>query len=214
MILPSFHEPTPWLFLFCCYLIGTIPFGLIFTWLAGMGDVRAIGSGNIGATNVLRTGNKKLAALTLLGDVLKGTITLILSKILFPHLEIISLLAGLLAFLGHIFPLWLGFKGGKGVATYLGVCLGLSWLSAIAFALSWISIALITRYSSLSALIAIFIVPIFVYIYSHNIPASLTLALMGCIIIVKHKSNIIRLWQGQEPKIGAKNNEKRGQNPQ
>src|SRR5712672_4168468 len=141
------------------YLLGSIPFGLILTKLAGTQDLRSIGSGSIGATNVLRTGNKGLAAATLLGDMLKGTVAVVIAGYLWgPNA---AMLAGLGAFLGHLFPVWLKFKGGKGVATYIGVLLGLFWPAAAVFGALWIATALTTRYSSLSALIAAFVTPIF-----------------------------------------------------
>src|SRR5712672_3916496 len=141
------------------YLLGSIPFGLILTKLAGTQDLRSIGSGSIGATNVLRTGNKGLAAATLLGDMLKGTVAVVIAGYLWgPNA---AMLAGLGAFLGHLFPVWLKFKGGKGVATYIGVLLGLFWPAAAVFGAIWIATALTTRYSSLSALIAAFVTPIF-----------------------------------------------------
>src|SRR5690349_9118172 len=134
------------------FLLGSIPFGLLLTRFAGLGDIRSIGSGNIGATNVLRTGNKKLAAATLVGDALKGTVAVLLAGWLWgPQAAIV---AGLGAFLGHIFPVWLRFRGGKGVATYLGVLIGLAWPVAILFAIVWLAMAYLTRYSSLSALTA------------------------------------------------------------
>src|SRR5215468_7653983 len=134
------------------YLLGSIPFGLILTKLAGTQDLRSIGSGNIGATNVLRTGNKGLAAATLIGDMLKGTVAVIIAGSLWgPNA---AMIAGLGAFLGHVFPVWLKFKGGKGVATYIGVLLGLAWPAALAFGVIWLAVAALTRYSSLAALVA------------------------------------------------------------
>src|SRR6478609_34400 len=145
------------------YLLGSIPFGLLLTSAAGLGDVRAIGSGNIGATNVLRTGHKGLAALTLLLDGLKGTAAVLMGYQLgaLGGVAILaSYMAGLGAFLGHVFPVWLNFRGGKGVATYIGVLLGVSWPLGLAFIAIWIVVALLTRYSSLSALVAALVVPI------------------------------------------------------
>src|SRR3954454_7344850 len=137
------------------YLLGSIPFGLLLTKFAGGPDIRAIGSGNIGATNVLRTGNKALAAATLLGDMLKGTIAVLIAQRLGMGAAIAGgLAAGLGAFLGHLFPVWLGFKGGKGVATYIGVLLALAWQAALAFGAIWLVVAFVSRYSSLSALVA------------------------------------------------------------
>ncbi|MHC5307396.1 glycerol-3-phosphate 1-O-acyltransferase PlsY [Bartonella sp. LJL80] len=198
-----------WAALLGCYLIGSIPFGLIFTRLAGLGDVRSIGSGNIGATNVLRTGNKKIAALTLLCDMLKGTIAVYLAAFLSaPHADHLFIaLGGFAAFIGHLYPIWLKFKGGKGVATYLGVCLGFFWPSALFFACVWLLTAFLTRYSSLSALFAMLLVPVFVFVFM-PIPAShmiaTVLAVMSIIVIVKHHANISRLIKGEESKIGKK----------
>lgn len=144
------------------YLLGSIPFGLLLTRMAGLGDVRKIGSGNIGATNVLRTGNKKLAAATLLLDALKGTAAVLVANALWGYEA--SLVAGFFAFLGHLFPVWLGFKGGKGVATYIGVLLGAAPLMMLAFALIWLATAFITRYSSLSALVAMLVIPVALWV--------------------------------------------------
>ncbi|CDO46909.1 glycerol-3-phosphate acyltransferase [Bartonella henselae] len=198
---------TTWLIFLISYLIGSIPFGLLLTKLAKLGDVRTIGSGNIGATNVLRTGNKKVATLTLLCDILKGTLVILVIKFLTDPIEnnIFISLAGFFAFLGHLFPVWLKFKGGKGVATYLGVCLGLYWPAAIVFITAWIVLFLITRYSSLSALIAVIITPIFVhfsypYLYAHCI-----LVIMSLLVMIKHHANIGRLLVGKESKIGTQN---------
>src|SRR5262245_42803366 len=147
------------------YLLGSIPFGLLVTRAAGLGDVRKIGSGNIGATNVLRTGNKGLAALTLLLDALKGTAAVLIAGRWGADFAIA---AGFGAFLGHLFPVWLGFKGGKGVATYLCVLLGLAWVGALVFALVWLAVAFATRYSSLAALVAAIAVPVALYFLGHN----------------------------------------------
>ncbi|MCH4542387.1 MULTISPECIES: glycerol-3-phosphate 1-O-acyltransferase PlsY [Brucella/Ochrobactrum group] len=182
------------------YFLGSIPFGLILTRFAGLGDVRSIGSGNIGATNVLRTGNKKLAAATLIFDMLKGTVAVLVASRYGPDAAIG---AGFGAFIGHLFPVWIGFKGGKGVATYLGVLIGLAWPGALVFAAVWIVTALLTRYSSLAALIASIVVPI--ALYSRGYPAIAVLfAIMTVIVIFKHKANITRLLNGTESKIGAK----------
>ena len=182
------------------YLLGSIPFGLILTRMAGLGDVRSIGSGNIGATNVLRTGNKKLAAATLVLDMLKGTVAVLIAGIASPEAAII---AGFGAFLGHIFPVWLKFKGGKGVATYLGVLLGLFWQGALIFAAVWLIVAYTSRYSSLAALFAAIIVPIALYIIGVHQIAALFLVLT-IIVFIKHRANIQRLVSGTEGKIGAK----------
>ncbi|RWL48972.1 MAG: glycerol-3-phosphate 1-O-acyltransferase PlsY [Mesorhizobium sp.] len=182
------------------YLLGSIPFGLLITRAAGLGDVRKIGSGNIGATNVLRTGNKGLAAATLLLDALKGTAAALVAGHFSPDF---GLAAGFGAFLGHLFPVWLGFKGGKGVATYLGVLLGLAWQGMLVFAVVWLAMAFLFRYSSLAALTAAFIVPIALYFISTPQITGL-FAVMSLIVIIKHHANISRLLAGTEGKIGAK----------
>lgn len=182
------------------YLFGSIPFGLILTRMAGLGDVRSIGSGNIGATNVLRTGNKKLAAATLLLDMLKGTSAVLIAGVVSPEAAIV---AGFGAFLGHIFPVWLKFKGGKGVATYLGVLLGLFWQGALIFAAVWLIVAYMTRYSSLAALVAAVVVPIALYFVGMHQIALLFLVLT-IIVFIKHGANIQRLVSGTEGKIGSK----------
>jgi len=183
------------------YVLGSIPFGLILTRFAGLGDIRSIGSGNIGATNVLRTGNKKLAAATLIGDALKGTVAVLLAGNLWgPEAAI---LAGLGAFLGHIFSVWLHFKGGKGVATYLGVLIGLAWPIAVLFAAVWLAVAYFSRYSSLAALVAGIVVPI-VLLAVGDTQKGLLFALLAAILIVKHRGNIGRLLGGTESRIGQK----------
>lgn len=188
------------------YLLGSIPFGLLLTKAAGLGDVRAIGSGNIGATNVLRTGNKKLAVLTLLLDALKGTAAVLAGHWLGAHggLAILaSLIAGLGAFLGHLFPVWLGFKGGKGVATYIGVLLGATWKMALVFCAIWLAVALATRYSSLSALLAAVATPVIAW-YVDSPALGMLAAIMSALLLWKHRANITRLIAGEEPKIGSK----------
>lgn len=182
------------------YLLGSVPFGLILTRMAGLGDVRSIGSGNIGATNVLRTGNKKLAAATLILDMLKGTVAVLVAGIAGPEAAIA---AGLGAFLGHIFPVWLKFKGGKGVATYLGVLLGLFWKGALIFAAVWLLIAFATRYSSLAALVAAVVTPIALYFFGYHQIAFLFL-ILTIIVFLKHRANIQRLVSGTEGRIGSK----------
>ncbi|MCK3775146.1 glycerol-3-phosphate 1-O-acyltransferase PlsY [Ensifer sesbaniae] len=182
------------------YLLGSIPFGLILTRMAGLGDVRKIGSGNIGATNVLRTGNKKLAAATLLLDALKGTAAAALAS--YWGVEA-GIAAGFAAFLGHLYPVWLGFKGGKGIATYIGVLLGLVPVMVLAFAAIWLAMAKITRYSSLSALVATAIIPVLLYA-AGNEKVALLFAAMTVISWVKHRANIQRLLAGTESKIGDK----------
>ena len=183
------------------YLCGSIPFGLILTRMAGLGDVRQIGSGNIGATNVLRTGNKKLAAATLLADALKGTVAVVAARQVL-GMEA-ALIAGLGAFLGHLYPVWLKFKGGKGIATYLGVLLGLAPVIVLVFAAVWLSMAKLFRYSSLAALTAAVVVPIALYLYGRPEVASL-FVVMSLITILKHHENIRRLLSGTESRIGDK----------
>jgi glycerol-3-phosphate acyltransferase PlsY len=188
------------------YLLGSIPFGLILTHAAGLGDVRAIGSGNIGATNVLRTGHKGLAALTLLLDALKGTAAVFVGYKIGAAggvAILASLLAGLAAFVGHTFPVWLRFRGGKGVATYIGVLLGVSWAASLVFCAVWLAVAFLTRYSSLSALIAAVAVPA-ALLLSGDTPVGLLTALLSALLIYKHRTNIRRLAAGEEPKIGAR----------
>jgi glycerol-3-phosphate acyltransferase PlsY len=182
------------------YLLGSIPFGMLLTRLAGLGDIRAIGSGNIGATNVLRTGNKRLAALTLACDVLKGTAAVVAMDIAFNRDH--ALVAGLGAFLGHLFPVWLGFKGGKGVATYIGVLLGLCWPAVIAFGAIWLVAAALTRYSSLSGLVASLAMPFALYALGRW-PEAWLFALLTILLWARHHANIRRLIAGTEPRIGA-----------
>jgi acyl phosphate:glycerol-3-phosphate acyltransferase len=181
------------------YLLGSIPFGLILTRLAGSGDIRAIGSGNIGATNVLRTGRKGLAALTLLCDALKGTAAVLIAY-RFGGQDL-AVLAALGAFLGHLFPVWLGFKGGKGVATYVGLLIGLVWQAALVFGLVWLVVAALTRYSSLAALVASAAAPAWLW-YDGYLQEAQLFALLTVIIWVKHHANISRLLAGTEGKIG------------
>jgi len=181
------------------YLLGSIPFGLLVTRIAGLGDVRRIGSGNIGATNVLRTGSRKLAALTLLLDALKGTAAVLIAATWGPGYAVA---AGFAAFIGHLFPIWLGFKGGKGVATYLGVLVALAWKVALIFAVVWIAIAWFMRYSSLAALVAAFLTPIALWYFGQGQIALLFLV-MSIIVFARHHANIRRLLDGDESRIGA-----------
>jgi glycerol-3-phosphate acyltransferase PlsY len=183
------------------YLSGSIPFGLLLTRMAGLGDVRAIGSGNIGATNVLRTGSKKLAAATLLLDMLKGLAPVLAARLVSGDAAALVAAAG--AFAGHVFPLWLKFRGGKGVATYLGILLGLAWQLALVFIATWITIAFFSRISSLAALLAvIFVIPAaFVFDLGH---LAFYLAGLAFIIWLTHKSNIARLISGKETRINLK----------
>ncbi len=182
------------------YLLGSIPFGLLLTKMAGMGDVRDIGSGNIGATNVLRTGNKKIAAATLIGDVLKGTVPVLIASTLGKEH---ALMAGLGAYLGHCFPVWLNFKGGKGVATFIGVAIATAWKVVVIFGVIWLTCAAVTRYSSLSGLLASLATPAAFYWLGHPQWAVL-FALLTLILWIKHRQNISRLFRGEEGKIGNK----------
>ncbi|MCC6982659.1 MAG: glycerol-3-phosphate 1-O-acyltransferase PlsY [Bauldia sp.] len=183
------------------YLLGSLPFGVILTRLAGTADLRTIGSGNIGATNVLRTGRRDLAALTLLFDVLKGTLAVVLGAVLVSHE--VGVVAGVGAFLGHLFPVWLGFKGGKGVATYLGVLLSIDWRAALAFAVVWLGVAAALRYSSLAALTASLVPPVFLFFTGHPFAAGAAL-IMVALLWCKHAPNISRLLAGTETRIGQK----------
>jgi glycerol-3-phosphate acyltransferase PlsY len=203
-----------WLPALLGYLLGAIPFGLLLTRVAGLGDIRAIGSGNIGATNVLRTGNKALAAATLACDVLKGTGAVLLgwyvAEAIAPGASqagtgaifVGGHAAGFGAFLGHLFPIWLRFKGGKGVATYIGVLLGLSWPLAVAFCLVWLAVAWLSRYSSLAALAAALATPL-VGLALNQMPTAILLIVLSLLLIAKHQGNIGRLLGGREPKLGA-----------
>jgi acyl phosphate:glycerol-3-phosphate acyltransferase len=184
------------------YLLGSIPFGLLLTRLAGTQDLRSIGSGNIGATNVLRTGRKGLAAATLLLDMLKGTAAVLIAR----HFggPPAAMLAGLGAFLGHLFPVWLKFRGGKGVAVYIGILLGLFWPAAIAFCLIWLATAFASRYSSLSALIASFITPLVLWWWPGDPTLAALFALLTLLLFYVHRENIRRLQAGTEGRIGQK----------
>jgi glycerol-3-phosphate acyltransferase PlsY len=191
------------------YLLGSIPFGLLLTRAAGGPDVRTIGSGNIGATNVLRTGRKGLASATLACDILKGTIAVLAVKY-FAGAEaarvagdFAALAAGLGAFLGHLFPVWLKFKGGKGVATYIGVLMGLAWPAALIFCAIWLGVAAVFRYSSLAALVASALTPMTLWLFGQPGTAVLFLAL-SALLWIMHRANIARLLVGSEGRIGAK----------
>ena len=181
------------------YLLGSVPFGLLLTRFAGLGDIRNVGSGNIGATNVLRTGRKGLAAATLIGDALKGTAAVLLGAAYGPNTAV---LAALGAFLGHLFPVWLGFRGGKGVATFLGCLLGLKPLAAILFAAIWLAVAFLTRYSSASALAASAATPIILWFLGERQMAELFI-LLAALLWWKHRENIQRLLSGSEGRIGG-----------
>jgi acyl phosphate:glycerol-3-phosphate acyltransferase len=182
------------------YLAGSIPFGLIITRLAGMEDIRAIGSGNIGATNVLRTGRKELAAATLVCDALKGTLAVLATRYFgSPELAIV---AGFGAFIGHLFPVWLKFRGGKGVATFIGLLLAFAWPVVIGYGAVWLAVAYLTRYSSLAGLLACAATPLLLWSFGHGAPAAL-FAVLAVVVWITHRANIARLMAGTETKIGA-----------
>ncbi len=182
------------------YLLGSIPFGVLLTRAAGLGDLRSIGSGNIGATNVLRTGRKGLAAATLLLDGLKGTAAVLLADHYYGQGP--AMLAGLGAFIGHLYPVWLKFRGGKGVATYLGVVLGFVWQGAAIFATAWLFMAILLRYSSLAGIVASLVTPLALLALGHVEYAAVT-AVMTLLLLWKHRANIGRLRRGEEPQIGV-----------
>ena len=188
------------------YLLGSIPFGFLLTRLAGYGDIRAIGSGNIGATNVLRTGDKKLAALTLLLDGGKGSVAVLIVQSLFPD---VAPMAGLAALVGHIFPVWLDFKGGKGVATAVGILTALAWPVGLSVMGIWLLIAYASRFSSLASLLAIGLSPALVIFFGHSDWLWLSVSML-MLIVWKHAANIQRLIEGKEPKIGAERHEPPG----
>jgi len=183
------------------YLCGSVPFGVLLTRFAGAPDLRSVGSGNIGATNVLRTGRKFLAAATFAGDILKGTLAVAVIGFVFGRDA--ALYAALGAFLGHLFPVWLGFKGGKGVATYIGLLLGLAlWLALIAYCLVWIAIAAASRYSSLAALAASAATPAVLW-WNGNVPEAKLFLLLSALVWLMHRANIARLISGTESQIGG-----------
>ena len=184
------------------YLLGSIPFGVIITRLAGAGDVRQIGSGNIGATNVLRTGRRDLAALTLLGDGGKGIVAVLVARALWG--ETAGALAGAFAFLGHLFPVWLGFKGGKGVATFFGIMIAAAWPVGLLAGATWIAVAFLLRISSLAALAAVALTPIYALLLHAGQPVLALALFTGVLIYIRHRENIRRLLKGEEPRIGAK----------
>jgi len=186
------------------YLLGSVPFGVIATRLGGAGDVRKIGSGNIGATNVLRTGRRDLALITLVGDGGKGAAAVGLAWWLCGSAEAAAI-AGGAAFLGHLFPVWLGFKGGKGVSTFLGTMIAIAWPAGLLAGATWIVVAFVFRFSSLAALTAVALTPIFVFLTGQTPEAKLWLAVfMAVLIYIRHHENIGRLLRGEEPRIGAK----------
>jgi acyl phosphate:glycerol-3-phosphate acyltransferase len=182
------------------YLCGSIPFGVLLTRLGGGPDLRSVGSGNIGATNVLRTGRKGLAAATLLGDLLKGTFAVLLTR--YALGDNAAIVAAVGAFLGHLFPVWLRFRGGKGVATYIGVLLGIAWPAAIVFCVVWLAVAAATRYSSLAALTASLAAPAFLWWWGDVADAQVFL-LLSALLWIMHRANIGRLLNGAEGRIGG-----------
>jgi acyl phosphate:glycerol-3-phosphate acyltransferase len=183
------------------YLCGSIPFGILLTRLAGTADLRSIGSGNIGATNVLRTGRKGLAAATLLGDMLKGTVAVLLTYHVLGREP--AIIAAVGAFLGHLFPVWLRFRGGKGVATYIGILLGLVWPAAVMFCAVWLAVAALTRYSSLAALIASAATPAFLW-WRGDFPEAQVFLALSVLLWIMHRTNIARLLAGTEGKVGRR----------
>lgn len=185
--------------LFGGYLLGSIPFGLLLTWASGGGDIRKIGSGNIGATNVLRTGRKGIAALTLLLDLLKGFVAVSLAARFLPGTEPVAAAA---AFFGHLYPVWLGFRGGKGVATYAGIMFGLLWQGGVAYAIAWIGALAIFRISSLGGMIAAIVAPV-AALYFGRLDLVPLLAVCTLAVLWKHRENIQRLISGTEPRIGS-----------
>jgi acyl phosphate:glycerol-3-phosphate acyltransferase len=197
----TIHWPAAGLSLIAGYLLGSIPFGLIFAWLAGAGDVRKIGSGNIGATNVLRTGKVWAAVATLIFDAAKGAAAVLIAAAFYGKVG--AVFAALGAFLGHLFPVWLGFKGGKGIATAFGVSLALSWPAALAMGATWAIVAAISRISSLSALITAVLAPLYMYYFAGPLTA-LLMVILAVLVFIMHRANIARLLNGTEPRIGAK----------
>lgn len=198
----SIEHSAPWYALAVAlgYLLGSIPFGLVFTRLAGLGDIRDIGSGNIGATNVLRTGNRWVALATLVADGGKGAAAVLLARYLAG--DTLAVLAGAGAFVGHIFPVWLRFKGGKGVATFLGLTLALSLAVGAAACATWLVTAAVTRFSSLSALVAATLAPLYFWWFGQVFVVPFAI-FFAALIFLRHRDNIRRLLAGTEPRIGA-----------
>lgn len=182
------------------YLLGSIPFAFVITRAFGLGDIREVGSGNVGATNVLRTGNRYAAALTLIGDVGKGVVAVLIAR---QWGDVPALIAALGAFSGHIFPIWLNFKGGKGVATFIGIVFALAWPVALMVAATWLVVAFVSRISSLSALVAAALSPVYMWFFASPTYAA-GAAVLAALIFITHRENIGRLLRGEEPKIGAK----------
>jgi len=191
------------------YLLGSIPFGLIVTRLGGAGDIRKVGSGNIGATNVLRTGRRDLAAITLIGDAGKGALAVLLGRLLAGWMQapdqatVMAAVAGGAAFFGHVFPVWLNFRGGKGVATFFGVLLAAAWPVGLIAGATWIAMAALLRMSSLAALTAAALAPLYALALHAGRPVIVLAVLMAVLIFIRHHENIARLLKGDEPKIGG-----------
>ncbi len=183
------------------YLLGAIPFGFLLARLAGLGDIRGIGSGNIGATNVLRTGRKGLAAATLLLDGGKGAGAVLLAGIWGPDMQLVAALG---AVLGHIFPVWLRFQGGKGVATALGAVLAFSWPAGLAACATWLLVAGLLRYSSLAALASLLAAPLYIWLFTRDLQLVELVAVLAAMVWIRHRANINRLLKGEEPRIGGK----------
>jgi glycerol-3-phosphate acyltransferase PlsY len=186
------------------YLLGSIPFGVIAMRIGGMGDIRKVGSGNIGATNVLRTGRKDLALITLVGDAAKGAAAVLLARFFLKDDAAVYALAGGAAFVGHLFPVWLKFRGGKGVATFLGVLLAVWWPAGLLACAMWLLMALAARISSLAALAAAALSPMFVFFTQGPYPAMLLAVVLALLVFIRHHENIRRLLRGEEPRIGGK----------
>jgi acyl phosphate:glycerol-3-phosphate acyltransferase len=192
------------------YLLGSIPFGVIATQLGGAGDIRKVGSGNIGATNVLRTGRRDLAAITLIGDGGKGAVAALVAYFCAGRLgvpasaQFLGALAGGSAFFGHLFPVWLGFRGGKGVATFFGVMIAVAWPVGLMAGATWIAMAALLRFSSLAALTAAALAPFFALALQAGRPVVILAVVMAVVIFIRHRENIARLVKGEEPRIGAR----------
>jgi acyl phosphate:glycerol-3-phosphate acyltransferase len=180
------------------YLLGSIPFGLVLTRLAGYGDIRRIGSGNIGATNVLRTGSKGLAALTMLLDLAKGAVAVLIARRFGPDMAAV---AAVFVFLGHLYPVWLGFKGGKGVATAGGIVIAYAWPVGLAALATWLAVAVATRYSSLAALTACALAPLYAWLLTRDMRTTEVILVLAVIVILRHHANIRRLLRGEESRI-------------
>jgi acyl phosphate:glycerol-3-phosphate acyltransferase len=180
------------------YLLGSIPFGLVVTRLAGYGDIRRIGSGNIGATNVLRTGSKGLAALTMLLDLAKGAVAVLIARRFGPDMAAV---AAVFVFLGHLYPVWLGFKGGKGVATAGGIVIAYAWPVGLAALATWLAVAVATRYSSLAALAACALAPLYAWLLTRDMRTTEVILALAVIVILRHHANIRRLLRGEESRI-------------